>query len=289
MVHFVDAKTLVNARGGVNIYRGCTHGCIYCDSRSRCYRFTHPFEDVEVKRNAPELLEKTLSSKRRKCMIGTGSMSDPYMQCEEDLRLTRSCLEIIEGHGFGATLITKSDLVLRDIDLLESINRKARCVVQMTLTTYDEEMCRILEPNVCGTERRYEVLKELRDRKIPTVVWLTPVLPFINDTWENISGILGYCEEARVSGVICFDMGMTLREGDREYYYAALDDRFPGLKEKYIRTYADSYIVRSPNADSLMRMFRSRCMENGIISDPDASFEFIRRFPEKNRQTTLDI
>lgn len=132
----------------MNIYRGCSHGCIYCDSRSRCYQFKHAFEDIEVKQNAPELLEAALKSKRKKCMIGTGSMSDPYMHCEEHLRLTRKCLEIILRYGFGATVITKSDRILRDIDLLEEINRESRCVVQMTLTTFDDDLCRILEPNV---------------------------------------------------------------------------------------------------------------------------------------------
>lgn len=179
-MHFVDAKGILTGSGGrygMNIYRGCTHGCIYCDGRSRCYQFAHPFEDVEVKQNAPELLEAALRSKRKPCMISTGSMSDPYMHCEESLRLTRRCLEIILRYGFGAVVLTKSDRVLRDIDLLDEINRASKCVVQMTLTTVDEELCRIVEPNVCTTKRRIEVLEELHRRGIPTVVWLSPVLP----------------------------------------------------------------------------------------------------------------
>jgi DNA repair photolyase len=160
-MHFVDAKGILTANGGqygMNIYRGCSHGCIYCDSRSKCYQFTHPFEDIEVKQNAPELLEKALRSKRKKCMIGTGAMSDPYMHCEEDLQLTRKCLEIILNNGFGIAIQTKSDRILRDIDLLSDINRTAKCVVQMTLTTYDDELCGILGPNGCNTKRRSEVL-----------------------------------------------------------------------------------------------------------------------------------
>ena len=232
-MHFVDAKGLLTGKNGfygMNIYRGCTHGCIYCDKRSPCYRFTHPFEDIEVKHNAPELLEKALSSKAKKCMIGTGSMSDPYMHCEEQLCLTRQCLEIIHRYGFGAAIQTKSDRILRDIDLLDAINRSAKCVVQMTLTTYDDDLCRILEPNVCNTKRRIEVLEAMRDRGIPTVVWLTPILPFINDTEENIRAILDACIRADVKAIVCFGMGVTLREGDREYFYAALDRHFPGLK-----------------------------------------------------------
>ena len=207
-MHFVDAKGILSGSGGrvgMNIYRGCTHGCIYCDSRSRCYQFTHPFEDIEVKQNAPDLLEKALSSKRKKCMIGTGAMSDPYMHCEEQLQLTRKCLEIILRHGFGVAIQTKSDRILRDIDLLDEINRSAKCVVQMTLTTWNDELCSILEPNVCNTKRRIEVLEEMRRRGIPTIVWITPILPFINDTEENVRAILNECAHAGVKGVIELD------------------------------------------------------------------------------------
>ena len=289
-MHFVDAKGLLTgSKGfyGMNIYRGCTHGCIYCDSRSRCYQFSHPFEDIEVKQNAPRLLEKALRSKRQKCMIGTGSMSDPYMHCEEKLRLTRRCLEIILKYEFGAVVQTKSDRILQDIDLLDQINRKAKCVVQVTLTTYDDNLCKIIEPRVCNTKRRIQVLEEMQKRGIPTVVWLTPILPFINDTEENISAILENCIRTGVKGIICFDMGLTLREGDREYYYAALDRYFPGLKKKYIETYGDSYLVPSPNSRKLMDLFRKTCDVNGIISNPDECFRFMQELPEKYQQLSL--
>lgn len=286
-MHFVDAKGILSAQNGMNIYRGCTHGCIYCDSRSVCYQFTHPFEDIEVKRNAPELLEKALRSKRKHCMIGTGSMSDPYMHCEEDLQLMKKCLEVIDRYGFGVAVQTKSDRILRDIDLLESINKKAKAVVQMTLTTFDDDMCAILEPNVCNTKRRIEVLKEMQKRGIPTVVWMTPILPFINDTRENIGAILDACIDTGVKGIICFDMGLTLREGDREYFYAALDRHFPGLKEKYIRTYGNDYVVTSPNHKELMALFIRKCRENGILSTPDQCFSYLSDLPEPYRQMSL--
>ena len=289
-MHFVDAKGILTGSGGhfgMNVYRGCTHGCIYCDSRSRCYQFTHPFEDVEVKRNAPELLEKALQSRRRRCMIGTGSMSDPYMHCEESLGLTRRCLEIILKYGFGAAVQTKSDRILRDIDLLDEINRSAKCVVQMTLTTYDDALCRILEPKVCNTKRRIEVLEKLRERGIPTVVWMTPILPFINDTEENVSAILNECVRVGVKGVIDFGMGMTLREGDREYYYAALDRHFPGLKECYIRRYGNAYELPSPNARELTGILRRICGEAGILSDPEACFRYLHELPEKDLQLSM--
>ena len=240
-----------------------------------------------MKQNAPELLEAALMSKRKKCMIGTGSMSDPYMHCEEKLRLTRKCLEIILRYGFGATMITKSDRVLQDIDLLDAINRKTKCVVQMTLTTFDDDLCRIVEPNVCNTKKRIEVLMEMKKRGIPTVVWLTPILPYINDTEENINAILDACIEADVKGIICFDMGLTLREGDREYYYAALDRYFPGLKQKYMREYGNSYMLPSPNHRELMELFRNKCSEHGIMYKPDECFSYLNEFPVKDEQLSL--
>ena len=289
-MHFVEAKGILTNSGGhvgMNIYRGCTHGCIYCDSRSTCYHFTHPFEDIEVKRNAPELLEEALRSKRKKCMIGTGSMSDPYMHCEEQLRLTRRCLEIILKYGFGVAVQTKSDRILQDIDLLDEINRKTKCVVQVTLTTYDDELCRIIEPNVCNTKRRIEVLEEMQRRGIPTIVWLNPILPFINDTEENIGKILDECVRTGVKGIICFGMGLTLREGDREYYYAALDKYFPGMKRKYIERYGNAYELPSPENDLLMRMFISVCRKNDILCTPDECFRYMNEFPERDVQMSL--
>ena len=289
-MHFVEAKGILTNSGGhvgMNIYRGCTHGCIYCDSRSTCYHFTHPFEDIEVKRNAPELLEAALRSKRKKSMIGTGSMSDPYMHCEEQLRLTRRCLEIILKYGFGVAVQTKSDRILQDIDLLDEINRKTKCVVQVTLTTYDDELCRIIEPNVCNTKRRIEVLEEMQRRGIPTIVWLSPILPFINDTEENIGKILDECVRTGVKGIICFGMGLTLREGDREYYYAALDKYFPGMKRKYIERYGNAYELPSPENDLLMRMFISVCRKNDILCTPDECFRYMNEFPERDVQMSL--
>lgn len=289
-MHFVDAKGILSTSGGrcgMNIYRGCTHGCIYCDSRSKCYQFTHEFEDIEVKQNAPELLEKALKSKRKKVMIGTGAMSDPYMHCEEQLRMTRKCLEIIKRYGFGLAIQTKSDRILQDIDLLEEINHEAKCVVQMTLTTYDDDLCKILEPNVCNTKRRIEVLEEMQKRGIPTIVWVTPMLPFINDTEENLTAILDECGRVGVHGIIDFGMGLTLREGDREYYYEALDKYFPGLKERYINTYGNDYELPSPNQKELLGILKQKCQEYNMFSTPDECFRFMSEFPERYKQMSL--
>ncbi len=286
-MHFVNAKGILSSGNGMNLYRGCTHGCIYCDSRSRCYGFTHDFEDVEVKQNAPELLEKALRSKRKKCMIGTGAMCDPYMHCEEELGLTRKCLELIERYGYGVAIQTKSDRILRDLELLKRIHEKAKCVVQMTLTTYDEELCRILEPNVCSTKKRAEALRIFHENGIPTIVWLSPILPFINDTRENIEGILDYCISAKVYGIITFGMGVTLREGDREYFYRALDRHFLGMKEKYHRKYGYSYELPSDRNRELMGLLQEKCRANGIVCDTDACFRYLREFPERYEQLSL--
>ncbi len=288
-MHFVKAKGILSAKNGMNLYRGCSHGCIYCDSRSKCYHMGHAFEDIEVKENAIDLLEYALTHKRKKCMISTGSMTDPYIPLEMETGNVRKALRLIYEHGFGFTVITKSDRILRDSDLLQKINEQTKCVVQMTLTTYNEDLCKMIEPYVSTTRERFEVLKKLGDLKIPTVVWLTSVLPFINDTEENITGILDLCIEAKVYGVICFGMGLTLREGNREYFYQQTDRLFPGLKEIYIRTYGNQYVAESANNEYLMRLFHEKCEENGIVHDNGQIFNYLRSFEENRKYKQLSI
>lgn len=290
-MHEVTAKGILSAQNGMNIYRGCTHGCIYCDSRSDCYQMHHDFEDIEVKANAPALLEEALQKKRKKCMVRTGAMCDPYIHLEETLQYTRRCLEVIDKYGFGLSIQTKSNRILRDLDLLKSINRKSKCVVEITLTTFDEGLCKIIEPNVSTTRERFEVLKTMRDCGIPTIVWLAPALPFLNDTRENLLGLLHYCAEAKVYGVICYGIGMTLRVGNREYYYKKLDEHFPGLKYKYMKMYGDSYIVTSPKHKELYALASSFCRENGIVFNAERCFDYIREYTEKPEfeQLSLDL
>lgn len=280
-MHYVKAKGILSAQNGMNLYRGCSHGCIYCDSRSRCYHMEHDFEDIEVKENAIGLLEEALRRKRKKCMIGTGAMTDPYIPLETELGHTRKALSLIEKYGFGVAIQTKSSRILRDMDLLQKINAQTKSVVQMTLTTADDELCRKLEPGVSTTGERFDVLKQMRDAGIPTVVWLSPILPFINDTAENISGLLDMCIEAKVYGVICFGMGLTLREGNREYFYAQLDRLFPGLKEKYMRRYGYRYEVDSPHGRQLMDLFHQKCSENGIVHDNGQIFSYMHTFEDR--------
>lgn len=288
-VHMVQAKGILSPKNGMNLYRGCQHGCIYCDSRSRCYHMDHAFEDIEVKENAPELLEQALRRKRKRGMLSTGSMTDPYLPLERELGLTRKALELAERYGYGFTLITKSDLVLRDLDLLKAIQEKTKCVVQMTLTTLDEELCKKLEPGVCTTARRLEVLEILKREGIPTVVWLCPILPFLNDTEANIRGIGERCGEAGVWGILCFGMGVTLRDGSRDHFYRQLDRLFPGMKERYIRTYGERYVLESPEHARLMKVFFETCDQYGMIRDNGRIFSYLQTFEEKGNGEQLSL
>jgi DNA repair photolyase len=285
-MHYATAKTILSAKNGMNLYRGCTHGCIYCDSRSLKYNMDHEFEDIEVKENALELLKRELI-KRPPAMIGTGAMTDPYVPLEKRLKYVRKSLELIYRYGFGFTCITKSDLVLRDLDLLEKINDKTKAVVQVTITTADDDLCRILEPNVCPTSRRVEVLEALDVAGIPTIVWLCPILPYINDTEDNINSILDCCIDTNVKGIWCHGMGLTLREGNREYFYQKLDEHFPGMKERYVRQFGDDYAIPSPDNARLMSIFKRRTFENGIMNNFSEIFEYLYEFPQKSVQTKL--
>lgn len=288
-MHFVKAKGILSSDNGMNLYRGCSHGCIYCDSRSNCYQMNHLFEDIEVKENALELLEKALRSRRSPCMIGTGAMTDPYIPLEEKLQMTRRALEIIEKHGFGVAIQTKSARILRDLDLLQTINEKSKAVVQMTLTTHNDDLCRILEPRISVTSERVAALKQFRDAGIPTVVWLCPILPFINDTRENIEGILQSCIDAGVKGVLCFNMGLTLREGNREYFYAQLDKHFPGMKAQYIHTFGNRYECNSPRNRELMRLYHKTCEKAGMMHDVQEIFTYLHAFEAKEIHPQLSF
>ncbi|MCL1803684.1 MAG: radical SAM protein [Eubacteriaceae bacterium] len=286
-MHYKQYKTTISPKGGMNIYRGCTHGCIYCDSRSACYNFDHDFEDIEVKLNADLILDSQLARKKKKSMLSTGSMCDPYLPIEEELRLTRRCLEVVYKHGFGISVLTKSSLILRDVDLLTAIHKKARCVVEMTLTTYDEDLCKVIEPDVASTKERVEVLKAMHNAGLPTVVWLCPILPFINDTEENLLGILRYCADAKVSAILNFGFGMTLREGSRDYFYTQLDKFSPGMKERYKQAFGNSYECTSPASKRLSDIFIEFCKANSIIYGTNDVFSFVSRFEPADSQMSF--
>ncbi len=286
-MHYKTVKGILSNKNGMNLYRGCSHGCIYCDSRSKCYAFTHDFEDIEVKANALNILEEELKKKRKKVMIGTGSMCDPYIPIEKDLKLTRGMLELILKYGHGVSILTKSNLIMRDIDLFDEINKKSKAIVSMTLTTYDDKLTKIIEPNVSTTYERFLCLKEFKKRGIDIGIWFDPILPFINDNLENLEGLLKYFKELKPKYILCFGFGLTLRDGNREYFYLKLDEYFPSLKEKYQRIYRNNYDIKSPNDKKLMKIFVDFCKENEILYDIEEIFKYLNYLEEKNNQLSL--
>lgn len=288
-MHYKPYKTILSPKNGMNLYRGCTHGCIYCDSRSKCYQMDHDFEDIEVKERAPEILEDQLRRRRSKCMVGTGAMTDPYIPLEAELGYTRQCLELIERYGFGIAIQTKSPLILRDIDILDRIHQKAKCVVQMTLTTFDDDLCLKIEPDVAPTSARLEALNAFKLRGIPTIVWLCPLLPYINDTVENVQALLDACIAVGVKGILYFGAGLTLREGNREYFYQALDRDFPGLKARYMREFGLNYEIASPNSRVLDALVKKTCQDHNLIFGPKACFEYMHTFEAPNEPVQLSI
>lgn len=285
-MHFVKAKGIFTSDYGINLYRGCTHGCIYCDSRSEVYHLNHKFEDIEVKENAVELLKKELI-KRKPFMVVTGAMTDPYVPIEMRLKHVHKCLELIYRYGYGFSCLTKSDLILRDLDLLKKINEKTKVVVQITLTTADDDLCRVIEPNVCPTSKRVEVLKKLDENNIPAVVWLSPILPHINDSEDNINSILDYCVDTNVKAVLNLDMGFSLRPGNRDYFYKKLDENFPGLKERYIDEFGEKNFIYSKNNRKLKGLINDRCRKHGMLYKQEEIIDYVHEFPSNSVQSKL--
>lgn len=286
-MYSIIAKSILSKNNGMNIYRGCTHGCIYCDSRSECYQLPKPFENIGVKVNAIELLDQELSKKKKPTMLSFGSMSDPYMQIEKELLMTRKCLEIVHKHHFGIHIQTKSDLILRDLDILKKINQDAKVIISMTITTFNDELTRLIEPNVCNSNRRFEVLETLKKEGIEVGIWLCPILPFLNDTKYNILSIIERCHQIGVSYIMCFDMGVTLRKGDREYFYQKLDEHFPRLRPLYEHQFGEKYICSSQRASELMELFVNKCHEYHILYQPDKVFKYLQTYQVKKEQLCL--
>ncbi len=252
----------------MNVYRGCQHRCIYCDSRSACYRIDRFDEEVLVKKNAVSLLEQELARKRIKGVVGTGSMSDPYMPLERSLGLMRRCLQVIHRFGFGVHVHTKSDLVVRDIDLLTKIRRiSGHAVVAVTITTGDDRLAAHIEPYAPPPSRRFEALRALSDAGITTWITMMPMLPYIEDNEENLLGVVRSAEAAGVEGILPF-LGVTLRDRQRAYFYSCLDRMFPGVRERYERAYGERYGCRAPEFDRLMNVVETACQDAGIETDP---------------------
>ncbi len=262
----------------LNLYRGCAHGCIYCDSRSSCYRIEN-FSDILVKFNAIELLKKELPAKRIKGTIGTGSMNDPYQPVEKQFQLTKQSLELMDKHGFSVHIITKSDLVLRDIDLLLEIS-KTYAAVTFTVITTDDKLAGIIEPGAPPPSKRLKAIEALSRAGIYTGITMMPLLPFITDTEENVKGIVRQAKDSGAKYIIPV-FGMSIRTGQREYYYQKLEEHFPGLKGRYEKSYGLQYQCPSPEHKRLSDIFTEECQRQGIR----IGMEFFT--PVKSVQPTL--
>ena len=294
-MEFIKAKTiLTKVKDGsewygvdynMNLYRGCSHGCIYCDSRSDCYHIEN-FDIVKGKENMLQILENELSKKRLKGVVGIGAMSDTYNPMEIKYQQTRGALQLISKYGFGVSIDTKSDLILRDIDLLKEINAKNNVIIKFTITTPDDKLSKIIEPNVCISSKRLEAIKILNDNGIFTGIMMNPVLPFITDKEDEIKKLV---ELARRSGAkfIHTYMGMTLRENQRAYYFDKLDEKFPGVKEKYIKNYGDRYNCLVPNYKQLYKVFIDECDRYGILYKMNDIIRTYKKESTKDGQISL--
>jgi DNA repair photolyase len=273
MIQDISAKVLLNTvrqpddwfglKYNMNLYRGCQHQCIYCDSRSACYQIEN-FNDILVKANAIQLLRHELSRKRVKGTIGTGAMNDPYMPIEAQRKLTRQALKVIAEYRFPVHIITKSDLVLRDLDILCEINQ-VYAAVSITITTADDILAKQIEPGAPKVSERFKALQILAEHGITTGVILMPVLPFLEDNLDNIRQIVYRAHQAGV-GYIISSFGMTLRDRQREYYFQKLDRLFPGLRGKYERRFGFRYQVAANNSIELERKFHEWCSKFGIAT-----------------------
>jgi len=281
MINTIQAKSILQKKNNgdkwfgtdynMNLYKGCCHGCIYCDSRSDCYHIDN-FDSVRSKENCINILERDLRSKRNTGVVGIGAMSDTYNPFEKQSEITRDSLKLLAQYGFGTSIDTKSSLVKRDIDILKKIAEHNSCIVKLTITTVDDELCKIIEPNVCVSSKRFEAIRELASNGIFTGVLLMPILPYINDTEENIKTIINKAAEAGAKFVYAM-FGVTLRENQRDFYYQKLDEHFPGMKKKYIEKYGDSYTCTSDNAKELYEMYVSECKRLGLLYKMDDIIE----------------
>lgn len=277
-MEFIPAKTIVSGykenpnwfgiNYGMNIYKGCCHGCIYCDSRSNCYQIIE-FDRVRIKENSTEIIKKELKSKKTKGVVGTGAMSDPYNPFEEKFMLTREALKAVDENRFGISIATKSDLIMRDIDILKRIQSHSPTIIKITITTYDDNLCKKIESNVCPTSKRFEALKELSDNEIYAGVLLMPILPFINDNEDNIKNIIKKAYESGAKFVFTYGLGVTLRQNQREYYFEQLRKIFPGedLDKKYIKAYGESYENGATNYEKLWKIFKEECEKYNLLYD----------------------
>ena len=269
----------------MNLYRGCSHGCIYCDSRSNCYHIDN-FDVPKGKENALVILENELSKKREKGVVGIGSMSDTYNPFEKEYEQTRNALKLLSKYNFGVSIDTKSDLILRDLDILKEINKKNNVIIKFTITTPNDELSKVIEPRVCPSSKRFEAIKELTDNGIFAGIMMNPVLPFITDSEEDIKELVRLAHENGAKFIQTY-MGMTLRENQRDYYYEQLDKHFKGLKEKYIKYYGEKYNCPVPNYKRLYKIFTDECDKYGILYNMEDIIKDYKKEIKENEQMSL--
>lgn len=271
-MEYIPAKTIITKTKNaywfgtdynMNIYKGCCHGCIYCDSRSDCYRITD-FDKVRAKENALQLIRDELRRKQKTGVIGTGAMSDPYNPFEKELKLTRHALEIQEAYGFGTAIATKSSLITRDRDILKTMKEQAPVICKITITNYRDDIAAKIEPGVNLSSKRFETIRKLADEGIFTGVLFMPLLPYISDTKENIREIIVRAKDNGAKFIYPL-FGVTLRNTQREYYYTKLEQHFPGLKDRYIKRYGDRYLCSSPRQKELYEYFMAECEKHNLL------------------------
>lgn len=286
----IKAKSILQKAGGnsnlwfgidynINLYKGCPHGCIYCDSRSECYQIDH-FDEVRIKENEIDILNKELQSKKKKGVVGIGAMSDTYNPFEKNLEITRQALQLLNFYHFGVSIDTKSDLVVRDIDILKQMKN---VIIKFTVTTADDELCKKIEPYVCVSSARFKAMKALSDEGIFTGILFTPILPFITDQEENIKAMIRLSYEHGAKFIYSM-FGVTLRANQRDYYYQQLDRLFPGLKAKYQQSFGNSYMCGIQNYSHLKQVFVSECQKYGLLYKMK---DIIAAYKEENEQIQL--
>ena len=279
-----DGSTWYGVDYNMNLYRGCPHGCIYCDSRSNCYHIDK-FDIPRGKENALNILEKELI-KNKRGVVGIGSMSDTYNPMEIKYEQTRKALELINKYKYGVSIDTKSELILRDLDLLKEINKNNNVIIKITITTPNDELSKIIEPNVCVSSKRFKTIKTLSENGIFVGIMMNPVLPFITDKEEDIKNLVKLAYQNGAKFIQTY-MGMTLRENQRDYYYEKLDIYFKGLKDKYINYYGNKYNCPVPNYKKIYEVFKKECEKYGILYDMKDIIKAYKKEIKENEQISL--
>lgn len=293
-MELIPAKTIIQSAShgaewfgidyNMNLYKGCCHKCIYCDSRSNCYQ-VEDFDRVRAKKDEIEILAQELRNKRKKGVIGIGAMSDTYNPFEKKYEITRKALQLISHYHFGVSIETKSDLIVRDIDILKEINQKANTILKFTITTADDELAKKIEPGVCVSSNRFKAMKQLADSGLFVGVLLTPILPFLTDSESNIRETIRLAAENGAKFVYSMG-GVTLRENQKDYFFEQLDKSFPGVKEKYIKTFQNRFFCFSPNKN-LAVIFKEECEKYGLLYKMSDIIKAYKKKEKENQQLTF--